>query len=1820
MAATEQFYRNQKTLDVVFGVSCVLMLLTALWMFAQDFNREFKTEQRQFRNVQEAMDEHMMLAKMPKVAEINLKRMNLRFAREELSRAQDEFKPTKAALDAQRDKQDTAYRLIKAEYDSKTSYYNIAIEHLGKAEGQSRNSLQTDVDQRATELKQLETRLAQAQADLDATNLEIRRARGEVDDPEQPASNLTRRRMITIKKPTLNASGDWVDALENGQPVLLTKTLVDFEEEVKARETDLKNLTKEFDRYAKLATKGWKSGDTFRSLPILDAFESPTKVQQVWLPDLTIDYSFKEVPRFDRCVSCHLGIDRTGFERTTLESLRSRDRAGAMEKELKLADLELRKRQASGESLGFSPDDLPRKRRGAVWTPAIYLFMTTLMIALMIGGLQRSVRTFMAIMVTGTLLTVAWGVFLSLAAPQDLVVETVDLTKGQVTEFCVHPRLDLFVDANSPHPKEKFGCTICHGGQGSATDFNLASHTPPNAEVAEEWKKEHGWASNHFWDYPMLSSRFVESSCVKCHHQVTDLIRYGNKDEAKKVVHGYNLVRELGCFGCHEISGLKSGREIGPDLRLEPTPPLPFLSAAEQEKAKSDPLNPPGTFRKVGPSLRRIAEKTNQEWVRKWINLPRGFRPDTRMPHFYNLSTNTPPPQFNDPNAPKPMEELPEGQARFPAIEINSIAAYLFMESRGELRGIDVEQPEYRQNALHDLLLAGPLSEPLRKELEEVSARLVAAAKAASPGKKEIEDLGAELKKAQERLQKAYPEAGKPMTREAQAEVAFARKKLSQTTQHLRDAVRGGPMSSRQAFERRQQELHAILLMQPLDDRLRKELTDVSRRVIDIALLSAPLRQRDINALAVEQNRLQDRLQELHRKKGNSQAPPLGYGEWTEQDTQELAQAQKDLVDKTERLIEAGLPVPLTKRLVDEHGGEVALPPPGDPGIGRRLFTEKGCLACHVHSGTEKKDEGKNDTGSPTPAVTGEADFGPNLSRLKAKISPEGGDESAKRRWLIQWVMNPNIHHPRTRMPITHLEPEQASHIAAWLLSQDTNWKGIEPATKPPTTKEYLEAARMYLSKSVGMTARDVDDFLGSQKDLAGEISAERLAALPGISQERLAEIRRLSADADELRLEAPITEDKLKWYIGRKVVGRSGCYACHDLPGYEPAKPIGTALNDWGKKDPERLAFEDADVFVKNFYHEVPLRDDPKDPHRPAGDWTSVNGKLPIEKMFADAVEHHHREGFLHLKLMEPRSYDYHRRREWWDRLRMPQFRFSRAHRRDGESPEDFEKRMDREARGEWDALGSFEEAQAREAVMTFILGLTAENIPAKYLPQPSPDRMAEIKGRQVIDKFNCAGCHQVRPGILEFQTPGTLPLLEATYQREVAEQKPDFHFPNSNAWVGAAPTTPDRLTAVVGSYRTATADDDIPGAKIAWLSEALRFTGKDGLPRNVPAGIEVTVRSEDVVEFTEPYGGTFANLMVGKYLPKKDSSSYKLNNKGDNSTARSVVPPPLVREGERVQPNWLYGFLLNPEPIRPIAKPGEKQRPTQLLLRMPKFNMSDEDARTIVDYFTGAARLTNPGAGVTAQYLAVPQQGPGTWRQATKDYVARLKQRKQYDPRLKEMKAVWEVYLNSKVAEAKVGVQAADAAVKEAKTAADAADQAVKDAKNDDEKKAKTKEALARKVELEGKQKELTFREANLKNLEQNGLKELQQSWETETAYATDGYRIITQSNTCTTCHNVGGLLSEDAKGPNLALAASRLRPEWVEQWVANPRRLFPYDPAMPQNIHYNDRDEYQSLFIGEPLDKLRGVRDALMDLPRLADLPVAQLQTPTATGGGK
>jgi predicted nucleic acid-binding Zn-ribbon protein len=70
--------------------------------------------------------------------------------------------------------------------------------------------------------------------------------------------------------------------------------------------------------------------------------------------------------------------------------------------------------------------------------------------------------------------------------------------------FRTHPKMDLYLSTSSPHPVERFGCTVCHGGNGHSVNFKDAAHTPNNEEQAKAWKKNYGWAELEKWDAKML--------------------------------------------------------------------------------------------------------------------------------------------------------------------------------------------------------------------------------------------------------------------------------------------------------------------------------------------------------------------------------------------------------------------------------------------------------------------------------------------------------------------------------------------------------------------------------------------------------------------------------------------------------------------------------------------------------------------------------------------------------------------------------------------------------------------------------------------------------------------------------------------------------------------------------------------------------------------------------------------------------------------------------------------------------------------------------------------------------------------------------------------------------------------------------------------------------------------------------------------------------------------------------------------------------------------------------------------------------------------
>jgi cbb3-type cytochrome c oxidase subunit III len=88
------------------------------------------------------------------------------------------------------------------------------------------------------------------------------------------------------------------------------------------------------------------------------------------------------------------------------------------------------------------------------------------------------------------------------------------------------------------HDPSEWGCTVCHAGQGQATDKADAHGDVP------------------FWPDPMIEPRFSQAGCGTCHAPL-------GVPEQERYAEARNTFARLDCFACHKVDG--RGGMIRPD-------------------------------------------------------------------------------------------------------------------------------------------------------------------------------------------------------------------------------------------------------------------------------------------------------------------------------------------------------------------------------------------------------------------------------------------------------------------------------------------------------------------------------------------------------------------------------------------------------------------------------------------------------------------------------------------------------------------------------------------------------------------------------------------------------------------------------------------------------------------------------------------------------------------------------------------------------------------------------------------------------------------------------------------------------------------------------------------------------------------------------------------------------------------------------------------------------------------------------------------------------------------------------------------------------
>jgi mono/diheme cytochrome c family protein len=227
----------------------------------------------------------------------------------------------------------------------------------------------------------------------------------------------------------------------------------------------------------------------------------------------------------------------------------------------------------------------------------------------------------------------------------------------------------------------------------------------------------------------------------------------------------------------------------------------------------------------------------------------------------------------------------------------------------------------------------------------------------------------------------------------------------------------------------------------------------------------------------------------------------------------------------------------------------------GDAVHGKDLVERLGCKGCHLVGTPEEKLD----------TSTLRQRFGPNLAGLPVKTTQQ---------WVYNWIKNPKAINPDSRMPNLRLSDEEATDVVAYL------W-----TLQPPE----------------GFTSRPLPVLDPKLRD---DVTLEYLK-------------NNLSQKQAEKRVAEMGDHDKMV-FMGQKLVGRYGCYGCHDVPGFEKVEPTGAELTEEGSKIVAKFDFAHV--------HEVP----------------------------------HTRWDWIQTKVRDPRIWDQDVIKPPQDKLRMPQFSLS--------------------------------------------------------------------------------------------------------------------------------------------------------------------------------------------------------------------------------------------------------------------------------------------------------------------------------------------------------------------------------------------------------------------------------------------------------------------------------------------------------------------------------------------------------------------------------
>ena len=358
-------------------------------------------------------------------------------------------------------------------------------------------------------------------------------------------------------------------------------------QEVTETEKEIKDITNTLE-LLKMAKKSTDITPVFalRNLPFIDFMDPTIKIHQIVVNNVTDDRYFRQVPKVDRCITCHTFIDQPGFEKE----------ANPFKTHPNL-----------DQYVGLESKH-PMKQIGCT---ACH------------GGEGHRVNDFnsAAHMPDSEAQEKEWVKKYNWHEPHK--VPQPMFTKSQTEASCVkcHQGVELIPGATVLNEGrmaiEKYGCNACHKIAGWEHKRKMGPSLLKIAgKVDKEWFKSWVWEPKAFNKHTKMPAFFRQSNNSKPEfvrlniaevnamaeyiwdkskpYEPNEKYRGGNADKGKE------LIASIGCMGCHGVDGLE-----------------------DQSKAVKA---------YAGPWLSGLGSKVSPDWIMSWIKKPWHYQEDSIMP------------------------------------------------------------------------------------------------------------------------------------------------------------------------------------------------------------------------------------------------------------------------------------------------------------------------------------------------------------------------------------------------------------------------------------------------------------------------------------------------------------------------------------------------------------------------------------------------------------------------------------------------------------------------------------------------------------------------------------------------------------------------------------------------------------------------------------------------------------------------------------------------------------------------------------------------------------------------------------------------------------------------------------------------------------------------------------------------------------------------------------------------------------------------------------------------------------------------------------